>query len=113
MGQPALPGSVTAAGDEDDPRGIMYRLSGGELEGIENRQTFMDAALATDMARDSTAAAYVLGTVGVAATILTPDLLFGVGTVGRATKKTYRAISNVAKLNSKARVAVLGMQAGA
>ena len=111
--QSAIAGSLTAAGDEDDPRGIMDRLSGGALEGIENRQTFMDAALATDMARDSTAAAYVLGTVGFAATILTPDLLFGVGTVGRATKKTYRAISNVAKLNSKARVAVPGMKAAA
>jgi hypothetical protein len=93
-------GERVLGGPEDE--GVLTAIYEGSLEGIKNRRDFLKAALSTEAADSSTLAAFAMGTAGLAAAILFPDLLIGAAGVARTTKKIATAAADAARFRKLA-----------
>tara|TARA_R110000824_G_scaffold101193_7_gene240423 strand:+ start:2446 stop:9612 length:7167 start_codon:yes stop_codon:yes gene_type:complete len=100
--QSALTGAMERLAGRREGEGIGTAIYEGSLEGIKDRRDFLKAALSSEAAEDGTLGALALGSAGLIAAILTPDLLMGAAGVARTTKRVTDAAASVANFRRAA-----------
>lgn len=94
--QSALTGAMERVARRPKGESVGTAIYEGSLEGLKDRRDFLKAALSSQAAKDGALGGLALGSAGLVAAIVTPDLLMGAAGVARTTKKIADAAAAVA-----------------
>jgi len=85
--QAGIAGAAERVLDDSKDESLLTAIREGSLDGIKNRRDFLKAALSSEAAESGGLASVAMGSAGLVAAILTPDLFMGAAGVARSTKR--------------------------
>lgn len=111
--QAGIAGAIERLSDDERDESILTAIREGSLDGIRNRRDFLKAALSSEAAENGGLASFAMGSAGLVAAILTPDLFMGAAAVARTTKRVAQIASETAGFRRAAPVLVESLGDGA